>query len=61
MFKKTFTNPFLQAEAKRLPLGDHEIQRTQLECPSHVLSGNSVVKSHRRTVLSPEPLAKELK
>lgn len=57
---KALTSPDLQADANFFPFGLNEIHKTQFGCPSHVLNGNSVVKSHNRTVLSPDPEANVL-
>ena len=48
---------FLHAEASLRPSGDQATHSTQFLWPLHVCSGVSVVRSQKRTVESPEPLA----
>lgn len=51
-------SPFLHELASFLLSGDHATHSTHCLWPVHVYRGVSVVKSHKRMVVSPEPLAR---
>ena len=54
------TCPFLQPEASLFPSGDHAMHSIQCLWALQVCSGVSVNMSHSLTVVSPDPLARDL-